>query len=97
MAGMHKLTKTRFIGGAIREAGEEISLELVNGKLEETPAQIIEEEEPSINATVAALQLAEEAGIDIDTVTGTGEDGRIGKPDVQAAINALEDATAENK
>lgn len=41
-----------------------------------------------INATDAAVALAEENGIDLATVNGTGNNGRIGKPDVQAAIDS---------
>jgi pyruvate/2-oxoglutarate dehydrogenase complex dihydrolipoamide acyltransferase (E2) component len=44
---------------------------------------------PEINASTAARTLAEEAGIDLTTVTGTGADGNITKPDVQNAIDAL--------
>lgn len=38
-----------------------------------------------INATAGAIALAEELGIDLGTVEGTGLDGRITKPDVEAA------------
>ena len=43
-----------------------------------------------VDATDAAAALAEENGIDLATVSGTGANGRIGKPDVQAAIDAAE-------
>ena len=41
-----------------------------------------------INATDAAIELAEDYGIDISTVEGTGEGGRILKGDVQAFAEA---------
>lgn len=40
------------------------------------------------NATAGAQTLADEHGLDLATVTGTGDDGRILKPDVEAAIDA---------
>lgn len=43
-------------------------------------------EEPRISDAVAAF--AEEQGIDIETVTGTGKDGRINKSDIEAVIKA---------
>ena len=36
-------------------------------------------------ATGAAIALAAELGIDINTVTGTGYNGKVTKPDVEAA------------
>jgi len=41
-----------------------------------------------IDATPTAQQLAEESGIDLSTVEGTGKEGRILKSDVAAAIKA---------
>ena len=45
-------------------------------------------EAPAINATDAAIALAEEAGVNLSAVTGTGADGKITMRDVQAAIEA---------
>lgn len=42
----------------------------------------------TISATEAALKLAEEYGIDLSQVTGTGQDGRITKADVEELIDA---------
>jgi hypothetical protein len=47
-----------------------------------------ERENPSVNATSGAIAYAEEQGIDLATVEGTGADGRIGKDDVKAAVAA---------
>lgn len=43
---------------------------------------------PIINATESAVKLAEEYGIDLSQVTGTGQDGRITKADVEGLIDA---------
>jgi large subunit ribosomal protein L21 len=53
-------------------------------KAESAPAEI--------DATPTARQLAEEAGIDLSTISGSGKDGRILKSDVAAAIKAQEGA-----
>lgn len=45
----------------------------------------------SVNATDAAVELAAEHGIDMADVEGTGEDGRILKSDVEAAVEAAGD------
>jgi len=47
------------------------------GYTEETP-----------RATQTALEAAEELGVDISTVTGTGKDGRVTKADVEEAASA---------
>lgn len=39
--------------------------------------------QPKINATETAVNLAEERGVDLAMVTGTGVDGRITKGDVE--------------
>lgn len=44
--------------------------------------------EPTFDATEGAEELAQEAGVDLAKVQGTGQDGRITKADVQAAIDA---------
>jgi len=43
-------------------------------------------EEKDIDATAAAVTLAEKHGVDLRNVTGTGQDGRILLNDVRAAI-----------
>ena len=53
---------------------------------DETPAA----EAAEIDVTPAAAELAEEEGIDLTTLEGTGKDGRILKSDVQGAIKARE-------
>jgi len=47
-------------------------------------------DETRIDATPTAVQLAEEAGIDLSTLDGSGKEGRILKSDVAAAIKAQE-------
>lgn len=43
-------------------------------------------------ASAAAQKLAQENGIDLATVTGTGANGAITKPDVEAAVEAAKAA-----
>ena len=62
---------------------------------EAAPADVAPEpmpEETSIDATPTAVQLAEEAGIDLSMIDGSGKEGRILKSDVAAAIKAQEGA-----
>lgn len=55
-------------------------------ELEETEAIVeAEAEENEVNATDGAIEAAEELGIDISTVVGTGHAGRVTKADVEAA------------
>jgi pyruvate/2-oxoglutarate dehydrogenase complex dihydrolipoamide acyltransferase (E2) component len=49
-------------------------------ELEEAPY------DDSPNATAGALEAAEELGVDLSTVTGTGKDGKITKADVTATV-----------
>lgn len=46
---------------------------------------------PEVKASDAAAKLAEEAGIDLASIEGTGRGGSITKGDVETAIDALED------
>lgn len=52
---------------------------------EEIPAEKPETYYKDITTTGAAAQLAEELGVDLSTVTGTGLHGKITKADVEAA------------
>ena len=45
-------------------------------------------EASEVNATDGAVEAANELGVDLATVTGTGADGRITKADVEAAHSA---------
>jgi len=55
-------------------------------------ATVVEEKPESyyedISTTGAAADLADELGVDLSTVEGTGKGGRITKADVEAAANA---------
>lgn len=55
------------------------------------PDQADEEDEVEADATDAAEALAEEHGIDLAEITGTGANGRILLADVQAAVAAKEE------
>ncbi len=50
-----------------------------------------------IDATDAALELAEELGVDLSEVEGSGIDGRITKPDVEALLVDDEDTDEEDE
>ncbi len=54
-------------------------------------AEAPEAEAAEIDVTPAAAKLAEEEGIDLTTLEGTGKDGRILKGDVQDAIKARDE------
>ncbi|MFQ5529875.1 MAG: 50S ribosomal protein L21 [Gemmatimonadota bacterium] len=73
-----------------------VDIKLGGGKSRaKTPAKAEPEAAPQatgIDATPTARQLAEDAGIDLSTIVGTGKDGRILKSDVAAAIKAQEGA-----
>lgn len=49
-----------------------------------------------INATEAAAEFAKQNGIDLAQVTGTGQGGRIGMPDVQAFMSENEESSEES-
>lgn len=48
-----------------------------------------------IDATEAALELAEELGVDLSEVEGSGADGRITKPDVEAFLEEVPEEDVE--
>lgn len=53
-----------------------------------TPAAVAPAAPAGPDATDAARELAAEHEIDLETVTGTGADGRITKDDVQAVVDS---------
>ena len=57
---------------------------------EPAAAEEAEEEVVEISATDAARELAEEHGLELSEVEGTGQDGRVLKSDVEAAVEAAE-------
>lgn len=54
----------------------------------ETASAEVAPQPTEIEATATARQLAEESGIDLATVTGSGKEGRILKSDIVAVIKA---------
>ncbi|MDX1577361.1 MAG: 50S ribosomal protein L21 [Gemmatimonadota bacterium] len=58
---------------------------------EEEAGEAPEPEAAEIDITGAARELAEEHGLDLTGIEGTGKDGRILKSDVEKAIKAQED------
>jgi pimeloyl-ACP methyl ester carboxylesterase len=48
-----------------------------------------------VNASPAARRLAQELGVDLSTITGTGPGGMIGREDVQRAAQEAKDASSE--
>lgn len=54
----------------------------------ETASAEVAPQPTEIDATATARQLAEESGIDLSTVTGSGKEGRILKSDIDAVIKA---------
>ena len=70
-----------------RQPNAAAHFERVDGKpigyVDNAIAEDSEQNELTVNATPAAIKLAEANGIDITTVTGTGKDGRISVGDVK--------------
>lgn len=64
----------------------------VDGEEDEAPPKVGSAEP---DATSAAKRLAAEHDIDLSTIIGSGQDDRIEKSDVQAAIDAQGDANPE--
>lgn len=77
-----------------QEEPEESKPKKAEPKQPKQKAKAEEADEPTeaaeIDVTPAAATLAEEEGIDLTTLEGTGKDGRILKSDVQDAIKARE-------
>ncbi len=71
------------------EAVEVVALE-VPLEVETSAAEL--EADVEINITDSARTLAEETGIDLGTIEGTGKEGRILKSDVQMAIKERDEA-----
>jgi len=67
----------------------------------DTPVEVVADETPAVvetapvvefDITDSARELAEEAGLDLATIEGTGKEGRILKSDVQKAIKNRDEA-----
>lgn len=52
---------------------------------------------PEMNATIKAIELALEAGIDLSTIKGTGKNGKITIEDVEAEIEKLTAPESDEK
>lgn len=65
-------------------------------KLSRPAPEVVAEVEPA-EPTKAALELAEEAGLDLSLVTGSGSGGRIGIGDVRDFIASLEGEDGEEE
>ncbi len=50
-----------------------------------------------VDATEAAIELAEELGVDLSEIEGSGTEGRITKPDVEAFLEGTEDSVEEDE
>lgn len=70
--------------GPAPETAEEVAPE----EAPEAAEEAVEEAEEEVDVTNAARELADEHGIDITTIDGTGKDGRVLKSDVQDAVDA---------
>jgi len=66
------------------EPDDEVEEVIPHVEKDEEEVGAVEPEEP--NATSAAAELAAESGVDLSEVEGSGKDGKITKPDVEAAL-----------
>lgn len=82
-----------FETGEIMEDLADHELEVLEGRIEPVPDfdEDEEPEEPTLEVTPAAEELAEEYGIDVDEIEGSGKQGRVLKGDVE---DVLEEMTA---
>ena len=83
--------KARVSGREFHKSGEVLSEQLINDEMQASPLLEIEpieaeEELAEIDATGAAQELAEEEGVDLADIEGSGLDGRILVSDVRDAI-----------
>jgi pyruvate/2-oxoglutarate dehydrogenase complex dihydrolipoamide acyltransferase (E2) component len=94
MAKAYRVLKQCFLGNSIRKPGSVVVDDEFTGPVP-SYLELIEGPEPEpepveIAASDAARALADEYGVDLSLVTGTGADGNITKGDVQAFISAQE-------
>ena len=68
------------------EVEEEVEVEEEQVEVEEAPVEEAVEAETELKITDAARKLAEENGVDLSTVKGTGKDGAILKSDISKLI-----------
>jgi pyruvate/2-oxoglutarate dehydrogenase complex dihydrolipoamide acyltransferase (E2) component len=77
-------TAAKELGAAASDEARELSMAATR-KVMELGERRRERRAEKHHATEAAMRLAEEHGIDIDTIEGTGADGRIVVKDVKQA------------
>jgi pyruvate/2-oxoglutarate dehydrogenase complex dihydrolipoamide acyltransferase (E2) component len=73
------------IGSAASDEAKELSLAATR-KVKELGERRRERRAEKHHATPAAMRLAQESGVDIDTVEGSGAEGRITVRDVKDAV-----------
>jgi pyruvate dehydrogenase E2 component (dihydrolipoamide acetyltransferase) len=79
----------------ILQPGEELPLELTKEVESVSPPLPPAPAPPAIRATPVARQMAEDRGVDLSTIVGTGPGGRVTKTDVEAALSAPSGLAAE--
>jgi pyruvate/2-oxoglutarate dehydrogenase complex dihydrolipoamide acyltransferase (E2) component len=81
--------------GSIKLSDVERAIEDRGGPTDESAAEAVAagEQPAGVNATDGAIKLADEEGIDLSTVEGSGENGRIVKGDVEAAVAARDEGS----
>jgi translation initiation factor IF-2 len=80
------------VSSAVEEAEAAVEPEAEEEEVEGVEEAPAEEEVVEISATDAARELAEEHGLELPGIEGTGKDGRILKSDVEAAVEVAEEA-----
>ena len=73
----------------ILQPGEELPLELLQEAEITSPALPQAPAPPAVRATPVARRMAEDLGIELSAIVGTGPGGRVTKTDVEAALSAF--------
>lgn len=90
---IHDITEKRWgsvnLTDAANWAFHRTSSEVID-RLEQHLKNMMSGHDTAIDATKTAVELAEQHGVDLSKVTGTGSGGKITKPDVAAFIESSE-------